>query len=181
MIDTSNTEGCSVMPARRRLPTRAELQTWRAFVETTEALRAVVTARLQSDTGLSSGDYAVLLALSEAENGRIRSSDLATRVGWERSRLSHHLGRMERRRLIRREKAATDSRGAEIILAPAGATAFREATAPHLRAIRELFVDALTPEQVANAADIAAALREHLARPHPARRNGTRRTESTQL
>jgi DNA-binding MarR family transcriptional regulator len=153
------------MPGKRRLPTRAELQTWREFIETTEALRTVLAARLQSDTGLSPGDYAVLLALSEAENGRMRSSELATRVGWERSRLSHHLGRMERRQLIRRGKAAADSRGAEIGLAPAGAAAFREATAPHLRAIRELFVDALTPEQVAAAADIAAALREHLARP----------------
>jgi DNA-binding MarR family transcriptional regulator len=170
------------MPGTRRLPTRAELRTWREFIEATEALRTALAARLQSDTGLSPGDYAVLLALSEAENGRMRSSDLATRVGWERSRLSHHLGRMERRQLIRREKAATDSRGAEIILAHTGATAFREATAPHLRAIRELFVDALTPEQVAAAADVAAALREHLARPHPARRSGTRhRAESTQL
>jgi DNA-binding MarR family transcriptional regulator len=150
------------MPGRRRLPTRVELQTWRDFVETTEALRTVLAARLQSDTGLSPGDYGVLLALSEAENGRMRSSELASRVGWERSRLSHHLGRMERRQLIRRAKTATDSRGAEIILAPAGATAFRAATVPHLRAIRELFVDALTPEQVAAAAGIAAALREHL-------------------
>jgi len=158
------------MPGRRRLPTRAELQTWRAFVETTEALRTVIAGRLQSDTGLSPGDYSVLLALSEAEDGRMRSSELAERVGWERSRLSHHLGRMERRRLIRREKAATDNRGAEIILAPAGATAFGEATAPHLRAIRELFVDALTPEQVAAVAEIAAALREHLARPRPVQR-----------
>jgi DNA-binding MarR family transcriptional regulator len=169
------------MPGSRKLPTRGELRTWREFIETTEALRAVLAARLHSDTGLSPGDYAVLLALSEADEHRIRSSELATRIGWQRSRLSHHLGRMERRRLIRREKAATDSRGAEIILAPAGATAFHQATAPHLRAIRELFVDALTPEQVAAAADLAAALREHLARLHPAGRSGTRqRAESTQ-
>jgi DNA-binding MarR family transcriptional regulator len=170
MIDTSNNEGRPVMPGTRRLPTRAELHTWREFIETTEALRTVLAGRLQSDTGLSPGDYAVLLALSEAGNGRMRSSELATQVGWERSRLSHHLGRMERRQLIQREKAATDSRGAEIILAPAGVAAFRAATAPHLRAIRELFVDALTPAQVAAAADIAAALREHLGRPHPGTR-----------
>jgi DNA-binding MarR family transcriptional regulator len=159
------------MPGRRRLPTRGELQTWREFIETTEALRTVLAARLQTDSGLSPGDYAVLLALSEAEHGRLRSSELATRVGWERSRLSHHLGRMEHRQLIRRAKTAVDSRGAEIILAPAGATAFRTATAPHLRAIRELFVDALTPEQVAAAADIAAALREHLAKVDDGRRS----------
>jgi hypothetical protein len=33
---------------------------------------------------------------------------------------------------------------------------------PHLRAVRELFVDALTPEQLAAAAGIAKALRAQL-------------------
>ncbi|MEJ3742664.1 hypothetical protein WEI85_05140 [Actinomycetes bacterium KLBMP 9797] len=70
---------------------------------------------------------------------RMRSSGLADANGWERSRLSHQLGRMERRGPIRRQEAATDSRGAESV---AGDEAFRTATFPHLRAVRELFVDA---------------------------------------
>jgi DNA-binding MarR family transcriptional regulator len=148
-----------------RLPTRAQLQAWREFTETTEVLRTVIAGRLQSDTGLSTGDYTVLLALSEADGTRMRSSDLAAQVSWERSRLSHHLGRMERRGLITREPAAADNRGAEIVLTAAGGSAFRSATAPHLRAVREVFVDALTPAQLTAAADIAAALRRHLAGP----------------
>ncbi|MEU4560494.1 MarR family winged helix-turn-helix transcriptional regulator [Actinoplanes sp. NPDC023936] len=148
----------------RTLPTRDDLRTWREFIETTEALRSALTTRLQHDTGLSPGDYAVLLALSEAPDHRMRSSDLAARIGWERSRLSHHLARMERRELIRREECATDSRGAEVVLAPPGADAFGAATVPHLRAVRELFVDALTPEQLAAAGEIAAALKAHLVR-----------------
>ena len=151
------------MPGGRKLPTRAELSTWREFIETTERLRATVSTRLHEDTGLSPGDYVVLLALTEATDGRKRSSDLAAHIGWERSRLSHHLARMERRGLIRRQECATDSRGAEVVIKKAGADAFHAATAPHLRAVRELFVDALTPEQLAAAADIAAALRRHLA------------------
>jgi DNA-binding MarR family transcriptional regulator len=150
------------MPGSRKLPSRAELDTWRVFLETTETLRTVLAARLHADTGLSMGDYAVLLALSEADRERLRSSELAGRVGWERSRLSHHLGRMERRELIRREECLTDNRGAEIVLAPGGAAAFRAATVPHLTAVRELFVDALTPQQLAAAADLAAALQVHL-------------------
>jgi DNA-binding MarR family transcriptional regulator len=155
------------MPRHRQLPTRDELNTWRDFLETTEALRNVLAARLQSESALSPGDYAVLLALSEAEGHRMRSSAMAAHIGWERSRLSHHLGRMERRGLIRREECATDSRGAEVVLAPAGAEAFHGATVPHLRAVRELFVDALTPEQLAAAGDIAATLRAHLSRANP--------------
>ncbi|GIF05473.1 MarR family winged helix-turn-helix transcriptional regulator [Actinoplanes siamensis] len=152
------------MAGGRRLPNRAELRVWRDFIETGEVLRNQITGRLQSDTGLSTGDYTVLLALSEAAGQRLRSSDLAAGIGWERSRLSHHLGRMERRGLIRREECATDSRGAEVVLAPAGGAAFRAATAPHLRAVRELFVDALTDEQLVAAGEIAAALRAHLER-----------------
>ncbi|MEU4693609.1 MarR family winged helix-turn-helix transcriptional regulator [Actinoplanes sp. NPDC023714] len=144
------------------LPNRDELRTWREFIETTELLRGRIAARLQADSGLSPGDYAVLLALSEAPGNRMRSSDLAAHIGWERSRLSHHLGRMERRGLIGREGAAADNRGAEAVLLPAGRAAFAAATVPHLRAIRELFVDALTPAQLTAAGEVAAALREHL-------------------
>lgn len=150
------------MPRTRKLPTRDELRVWREFLESGETLRSLISARLHSDTGLSPADYSVLLALSEAPGNRARSSDLAAGIGWERSRLSHHLARMERRDLIRREECATDNRGAEIVLAPAGRSAFHAATVPHLTAVRELFVDALTPEQLAAAGEIAAALRSHL-------------------
>jgi len=147
-----------------RFPTRAELRAWRDFIETSEAVRTEMAARLQHSSGLSPGDYAVLLALSEAPSHRRRSSDLATAVGWERSRLSHHLGRMEKRGLIRREESPADSRGAEAVLTPAGTASFEAATRPHLRDIRELFVDALTPAQLAAAGEIMAALRAHLSR-----------------
>jgi DNA-binding MarR family transcriptional regulator len=151
-------------PRRNKRPilTTDELRIWRDFIETAEALRAVLASRLQSESGLSAGDYAVLLALSEAPGGRLRSSDLAATIGWERSRLSHHLGRMERRGLIRREECATDSRGAEAVLAAPGAEAFRRASVPHLRAVRELFVDALTSTQLIAAGEITAALRTSL-------------------
>ncbi|MEV6639287.1 MarR family transcriptional regulator [Amycolatopsis sp. NPDC051371] len=147
---------------RRVQPTTEELRVWRGFIETTEALRAELGARLQAECALSPGDYAVLLALSEAEGQRLRSSQLADDIGWERSRLSHHLGRMEKRALIRREECRTDNRGAEVVLTPEGAAAFRGATVPHLTAVRELFVDALTPEQLTAAGEIAAALRARL-------------------
>jgi DNA-binding MarR family transcriptional regulator len=150
--------------SRRILPTTEQLRIWRDFIETADVLRARLGAQLQEESGLSRGDYAVLLALSEAAGHRMRPSDLAAHIGWERSRLSHHLGRMERRDLIRREECAEDSRGADVVLTEDGARAFRAATVPHLRAIRELFVDALTPEQLESAGDLAAALRGHLDR-----------------
>ncbi len=148
--------------ATRRRPAPDELRIWREFIETAELLRTRLGTRLQQESTLSTGDYRVLLALSEADGRRLRSSELAAAVEWERSRLSHHLGRMERRGLIRRDDCAADSRGAEVVLTGPGLAAFRRASVPHLRAVRELFVDALTPEQLAAAEALAHALRAHL-------------------
>jgi DNA-binding MarR family transcriptional regulator len=153
------------MPQRkgRAALTRTELDSWRVFIETTEDLRTALAGRLQTDSGISPGDYRVLLELSEAPGRRLRSSHLADAICWERSRLSHHLGRMEKRGLITREAAAGDNRGAEAVLTEEGRDALRRSSVPHFHAIRELFVDALTPEQLAAARDVAETLRDHLA------------------
>jgi DNA-binding MarR family transcriptional regulator len=147
---------------KRRLPTREQLRVWRDYIETAESLRSQLAGRMQSESGLSLGDYQVLLALSEAEEERLRSSELAPRVGWERSRLSHHLGRMERRGLIRRQECAADSRGAEVVLTSSGSQALRSGSIPHLQAVQELFVEALTAEQLARLGEFTAALRVRL-------------------
>jgi DNA-binding MarR family transcriptional regulator len=152
--------------ARRRM-TASELAIWRALVDTTAKLRRILGVQLLQESGLSPADYQVLLALSEADGRRLRSSELAASIDWERSRLSHHLARMERRGLIRRDDCATDSRGAEVSITADGAGMFRGATAPHMRAIKKHFANALTPEQFEALADILQTLRDHL-HPEPA-------------
>ena len=64
--------------------------------------------------------------------------------------------------VIGRDPCAADGRGAEVVLAAHGSDCFRRATIPHLRAVRELFIEALTPEQLTAADDIAVTLRRHL-------------------
>ena len=145
-----------------RLPSKQQMQVWREFIEATELLTSRLANRLQSESSLSTGDYQVLLVLTEAEGQRLRSSELAALIGWERSRLSHHLGRMEKRGLIRREECAEDSRGAEVVLADPGAQAFRSSSVPHLRAVRELFIDAFTADQLAQMKTLTGSLRAHL-------------------
>jgi DNA-binding MarR family transcriptional regulator len=148
----------------RRRMTSDELAIWRSLIDTTAELRRLLGAQLLQETSLSPADYHVLLALSEARGRRLRSSELAATIDWERSRLSHHLARMERRGLIRRDGCATDNRGAEIVLSDEGARLFRDATVPHMRAVKRHFADALTPEQFEALADILRVLRDHL---HP--------------
>src|SRR2546421_9273376 len=160
VCDMSGDEMAGGAAARKRLTAR-ELTIWRSLLDTTAELRSVLGAKLQ-ESGLSRADYQVLLALREADGTRLRSSELATIIEWERSRLSHHLGRMEQRGLIRRDDCATDNRGAEVSLTQSGAAAFRRAGAPHLRAIKQHFVDALTPEQLEALDDVLQSLQRHL-------------------
>lgn len=149
---------------KQRSMTEDELRIWRDYIETSELLRSRLGSRMQRTSGLSMGDYAVLLALWEAGEQKLRSSALAASVGWERSRLSHHLGRMEARGLIRREECAEDTRGMEIVLTADGIRAFRRSSAPHLRDVHDLFISALSPEQLKSLESVTASLRAYLER-----------------
>jgi DNA-binding MarR family transcriptional regulator len=141
--------------------TEQELSVWRSLLDTTTELRRLLSAQLQ-EVELSSGDYSVLLALTEASGRTLRSSELADAIDWERSRLSHHLGRMERRGLLRRDECPGDNRGALVVLTDDGVSALRRASGPHLRAVKHYFADALNADQVENLGDVLGTIRAHL-------------------
>jgi DNA-binding MarR family transcriptional regulator len=141
--------------------TEHELSVWRSLLDTTTELRRLLSAQLQ-EVELSPGDYSVLLALTESTERTLRSSELADAMDWERSRLSHHLGRMERRGLLRRDECPGDNRGALIVLTDDGVSALRRASGPHLRAVKHYFADALNTDQVENLGDVLSTIRAHL-------------------
>jgi len=127
-----------------------EARAWRSFVQAESRLGATLQRKLQAECGMSMPDYGVLVHLSEAEaeGGRMRAFALGEAVQWEKSRLSHHLSRMERRGLIERQECPTDGRGAFIVITPAGRTAIEAAAPAHVAHVRRYLVDVLTPEQL---------------------------------
>jgi len=135
-----------------------EARAWRQFLAMSGHVRRSLGAELQRDSGLTDGDYGVLVALSEADEGRLRPSEIAGLVQWEKSRLSHHLTRMEQRGLVKRMPCKTDNRGALVAMTPAGRRALQRAAPKHVDHVRRVFFDALTPEQVSALADISEAV-----------------------
>jgi len=135
-----------------------EQQSWRAFLMMERRLSGRVARELQRETGLSGADYEVLVNLSEAPESRLRAFQLGLATGWEKSRLSHHITRMEDRGLVRRASCPTDSRGAYVLLTAEGRTAIEAAAPRHVEHVRRWFVDALTPEQLDALADISDAI-----------------------
>ena len=99
---------------------------WRHWIAISTALPAALNRQLQDGSGLSLSDYDVLVALSEITRGRLRVGDLATSLGWERSRVSHHVTRMQKRGLVAREECEDDGRGAWVALSGSGRQAMRD-------------------------------------------------------
>lgn len=128
--------------------TPAQQQVWRQWLELGHRLPAALHRDLQAGSDLSLPDFDVLVQLSEADGGRLRHSELATALGWERSRLSHHLRRMEARGLVDREDCVDDGRGTFAVLTPAGRTAIRKAAPDHARHVRDLVFDHLTDAEL---------------------------------
>jgi DNA-binding MarR family transcriptional regulator len=124
-------------------------QLWRRWLRLNALLPGALHHGLQADAGLSLTDFDVLVQLTDSDDGRIRVSDLARALTWERSRVSHHVTRMERRGLVRREERADDGRGAYVVLTADGRSAIERAAPAHVRTVRRLVFDVLTPEELA--------------------------------
>jgi DNA-binding MarR family transcriptional regulator len=139
-----------------------EQQLWRSWLALGSALPAVLHRELQADAGLSLPDFDVLVQLTESDGGRLRVSELARSLGWERSRLSHHVARMERRELVTREDCVDDGRGAFVVLAPAGRAAIEQAAPHHVRTVRRVFLDPLDEHDVAELSRLVSRLLERV-------------------
>jgi DNA-binding MarR family transcriptional regulator len=131
-----------------------EQHAWRGLLQMTAQLDAEVNRQLQDTSGLSKADYDVLVPLSEAPHGKLRSFELAQALCWEQSRLSHHLARMQKRGLVEREECLSDRRGAFVVLTDAGRAAIERAAPAHVETVRQLVFDGLTREQVRTLAEI---------------------------
>jgi len=112
-----------------------------------QRLRAALEWQLQRDSQLSFIEYYVLAILSDQPGRRMRMSELAVLANSELSRLSHMVGRLEKRGLLCREPDPCDRRYTHVILADAGYAYLAEAPG-HVRRARELFIDALDPEEL---------------------------------
>jgi DNA-binding MarR family transcriptional regulator len=121
-------------------------------------LTGALSRQLANDSQLSYQDYLVLIGLTESEEGRLRLFELGRNLGWEKSRLSHHIARMAQRGLVTKEACDADRRGFHVVVTPAGRRAIEAAAPGHVDAVRRLFVDRLSPKQLDALASVADAV-----------------------
>ena len=122
---------------------------WRAFRRLLTALPARLGRDLAGDSGLSPADYEVLSTLSEKPNHRWALKDLATKMEWSRSRLSHHAARMQARGLVEKEPDPQDARGCILHLNDDGLGVLETAAPHHVASVRSRFLDHVSSEELA--------------------------------
>jgi DNA-binding MarR family transcriptional regulator len=149
--------------ANERWLDKDEQQAWQSYARMRRTLETHLAWHLQREFGLSASDFEILFSLSQSPTHRMRAFDLGKATQWEKSRTSHHLSRMEKRGLIRRENG--DARYPDIVLTEQGLEAFKACAPAHVARVRDLFVDVLGPGRLAvlteASNDVLDAIHEH--------------------
>ncbi|MEV0167381.1 MarR family winged helix-turn-helix transcriptional regulator [Nonomuraea fuscirosea] len=140
-----------------------EQQAWRSLMKMQDGLSEFLERQLRNRYGLSSADYQVLAHLSETPEGRLRSFELGRLLRWEKSRLSQHLGRMQNRGLVSRERCLSDQRGAVVVITPWGSDLIKVAAPQHVADVRDVLIDHLTAAEMAVLVTIGDKVGERLA------------------
>jgi DNA-binding MarR family transcriptional regulator len=141
--------------------TDEERVAWRNFTLMQLQLFALLGSELTTD-GLSYQDYVVLADLSDRPDFQARLNELGTQLGWEKSRISHQVSRMEARGLVVKVKCPTDQRGWNVKMTSAGHAAIVAAAPAHVAAVRRHFIDLLTPAQLRTLNTVAINVLESL-------------------
>ena len=88
-------------------------------------------------------------ALSMAPHHTMQVTELGAMIGWERSRVSHHLRRLSERGLTERIQSSDDGRATDAVLTKKGMNAMVEDAPGHAMLVKKLFFEPLPDEIVA--------------------------------
>jgi DNA-binding MarR family transcriptional regulator len=137
---------------------------WLAYIRVQLRLSYEMNRQLLADSGMSLPDYDVLTALSVADGRRMQITVLAAQIGWERSRLSHHVRRMSDRGLVSCGLSAADRRVTEVALTSRGQQALQEAAPGHVDLVRRLFFGGLPDDLVGPLGDALESVYANIVR-----------------
>jgi len=123
-----------------------ELRIWYAFLSMGEDVLERVGRDIGQATGLSGTEFGVLSRLAAFGKGEMRQQELAEAMGWEKSRLSHQLSRMQKRKLIKRR--AIDGRTTLVSLTLTGREKLESGLPVRAESVRRNLLSRLSAEQI---------------------------------
>ncbi|WP_017584572.1 MarR family winged helix-turn-helix transcriptional regulator [Nocardiopsis valliformis] len=130
-----------------------------------------------SPAGLTSFEFTLLEALSEAEDQRLRLSALASRTNATLPRLSRVVTGLERKGLVRKAPCPEDGRATNAQLTGEGFQVYRSSRPRYDSAVRRMILDGLDERGVAQLTELTYAILAKLDPDAPKRIIGGESTE----
>lgn len=140
---------------------------WRAFHKIGTSLLPHLGRQITNHSGISGAEYVVLVALSELTVPSVNLNRLATGLGWEISRMSHQVSRMDDAGLVKKTKNLEDSRCFDVSITAKGRKIAEAAIPLQSIEINHCFSEVLTQAQMKAIIEISEAISNHMQENHP--------------
>ena len=140
---------------------------WRAFHKIGTSLLPHLGRQITSHSGISEAEYVVLVALSELLVPSVNLNRLASGLGWEISRMSHQITRMEESGLVKKSKNPDDSRCFDVSISAKGRKLAESAMPLQSKEINHCFSNILTQQQMETLIEISDVVAKHMKENHP--------------
>ena len=142
-------------------------QAWRAFHKIGTRLLPHLGRQITNHSGITSSEYVVLMALSELPKNSVNLNRLAIGLGWETSRMSHQISRMQESGLVKKIQSESDARCFDVSITPAGRRIAEKAVPLQSVEINHCFGNVLTSKQKEALIEISEAIANHMKDNHP--------------
>ena len=146
---------------------------WRAFHKIGSSLLPHLSRQITNHSGITGAEYVVLVALSELTSPNVNLNRLATGLGWETSRMSHQISRMEENGLVKKSRNLDDSRCFDVSITSKGRKIAESAIPLQSKEINHCFSEVLTKDQMRSLIEISEAITKHMKEHHPLNRKET--------
>ena len=140
---------------------------WRAFHKIGTSLLPHLGRQITNHSGISGTEYVVLVALSELTVPSVNLNRLAQGLGWEISRMSHQVSRMDEAGLVKKTKNLEDSRCFDVSITAKGRKIAEAAIPLQSKEINHCFSQVLTQAQMKSLIEISEAISSHMKEHHP--------------
>lgn len=153
---------------------------WRAFHKIGTSLLPHLGRQITNHSGISGTEYVVLVALSELTVPSVNLNRLAQGLGWEISRMSHQISRMEETGFVKKSRNTDDSRCFDVSITAKGRRMAEAAIPLQSKEINHCFSEVLTQAQMKSLIEISEAISNHMKEHHPINKKENRHDAVTQ-
>ena len=139
-----------------------EKKAWLAFFATAALMDRKLDQQLKDEARLTHVQYEVLSRLSEAPDHELRMTELSEALFTTQSGTTYQIAQLVKSGYVRRKECSNGGRAVWAVLTDAGLEVLKQAGPGHVRAVRNLLIDVLTPGELDAIANGLGRVRDHI-------------------